>query len=62
MRITRAEIERRAAQYEKEYGFNPLDGWAQVEKDLRPIPRFSLALPRAVAYGAYMALNDLLDD
>lgn len=61
MRITQAEVLRRAEQYRKDYGFDSGNGWAQIRGDLKPVKEGQLELPRAVAYGAYMALMDLLD-
>lgn len=59
-RITMSKVEKMAEAYRKSYGFDPRDGWAQVWSDLPDTCKLSTKLPRAVAYGAYMALQDLL--
>ena len=61
MRITKAEVARQMEQYEKKYGFDPRDGWNQVWPNLPTEDTKKTTLPRAVAYGAYMALSDLLE-
>lgn len=61
MRITRAWVQERADAYQKEYSFTDETGWAQIREDLKPEAGVGLKLPRAVAYGAWMALCDLLE-
>lgn len=60
-RITRDLIQQRMDWYAKEYGFSENSGWDQIRKDLVAPKVGSCELPRAVAYGAYMALHDLLN-
>lgn len=56
MRITNKLLWERIDMYEKQYGFTRKNGWDQIKADLKPPESCSIALPRAVAYGAYMEL------